>query len=138
MSCTQSDEVQQIVQAEIVSVKVTGTENNYSFNVGIKSPDKGCEQYANWWEVLSMDGKLIYRRILAHSHVEEQPFVRSGGVVSISSDQEVIVRAHMNTTGYGNSAFKGTVNSGFTLVRVDSHFASQVEKEAPQPSSCAF
>jgi len=138
MSCTQPNEVQQLVQPEIVSVKVTGSEDNYTFSVGIKSPDLGCEQYADWWEVVSLDGVLIYRRVLGHSHVEEQPFVRSGGVVSISSDQEIIVRAHMNTTGYGKSAFKGTVNKGFTLVRVDSHFASHVEKEAPQPSSCAF
>jgi|GEM_PF-2150998 len=87
--------------ADVISVEVSGVDNNYTFSVGITSPDTGCEQYANWWEVISEDGQLIYRRILGHSHVAEQPFVRLGGKVKIDKQQVVIIRAHMNTSGYG-------------------------------------
>jgi len=124
--------------AEIVSVTTSGGENNYTFSVGIRSDETGCEQYANWWEVISEDGKLIYRRILGHSHVNEQPFVRSGGSVKILKDQIVIVRAHMNTSGYGNIIYKGSVASGFKENSLENNFAIDLAKQAPLPSSCAF
>ena len=124
--------------ANIVSVEVSGSENSYTFKVGIKSPDTGCDQYANWWEVLSEDGKLLYRRILGHSHVNEQPFIRSGGTVNIGEGKIVWVRAHMNNAGYGGEVFKGTVKDGFVKFDADTNFRKEIEKEAPQPNGCAF
>lgn len=124
--------------ADIVSVEVSGSENNYNFSVGISSPDRGCEQYANWWEVVSLDGALIYRRILGHSHVNEQPFVRSGGQVEISTDQVVLIRGHMNNAGYGGLMFKGSVEKGFKQVDADNTFALDLETTAPLPKGCAF
>lgn len=127
------------LKANIVSVSTSGEAGNYTFSVGISSPDKGCEQYANWWEVISEDGKtLIYRRILGHSHVNEQPFVRSGGTVAISNTQVVIIRAHMNTSGYGTTVFKGAVSTGFTKYVITDEFANNLETQAPQPSNCTF
>ncbi len=84
-----------INEAKVLSVKAQGKAQNYTFNVGISSPDTGCEQYANWWEVLNEEGKLLYRRILAHSHVKEQPFERSGGPVTVNDNEIVIIRAHV-------------------------------------------
>ena len=92
------------VQADVIAVQASGSPGAYQFNVGIRSPDKGCAQYADWWEVVSTDGKLLYRRVLLHSHVDEQPFTRSGGPVPIQPDTVVWVRAHMNTGGYGGAA----------------------------------
>ncbi len=54
--------------AEIVSVDFSGVEFNYTVNVGVLSPETGCNQYADWWELVSESGELIYRRILTHSH----------------------------------------------------------------------
>ncbi|WP_438423571.1 hypothetical protein [Aquimarina macrocephali] len=125
-------------KAEISSVSVNGEESKYSFSVGIKSPDTGCNQYADWWEVISEDGELLYRRILGHSHVNEQPFVRSGGPVPIKKDQIVYVRAHMNTSKYGNKVFKGSVSEGFTESTLDSEFANDLETKQPLPDGCAF
>jgi hypothetical protein len=124
--------------ADVISVSVSGNPNDYQFSVGIQSPDTGCNQYADWWEVLSEEGSLIYRRILAHSHVNEQPFVRSGGPVPIAADDVVYVRAHMHPGGYGGAVFKGTVQDGFQEVMVSADFALEVEAQDPQPEGCAF
>jgi len=124
--------------AKIVSVTTSGNENNYSFNVGILSPDTGCSQYANWWEVITEGGDLIYRRILGHSHVNEQPFVRSGGSVKIKEDQIVIVRLHMNNTKYSVNTYKGSILKGFSPFKTIDKFATELENQDPLPTGCAF
>ncbi|MGJ3245315.1 MAG: hypothetical protein ACFE0I_04480 [Elainellaceae cyanobacterium] len=124
--------------AEVTDVSVRGEPGNYSLSVTIRSPDTGCDQYADWWEVLSEDGTLLYRRILLHSHVNEQPFTRSGGPVALQPDQVVVVRAHMHPHGYGLQAQRGTVSDGFTSVTLPVNFAADVEDQEPQPSGCNF
>ncbi len=126
------------VVADVISVEVSGDPNAYRFAVEIRSPDLGCDQYADWWEVVLADGTLLYRRILAHSHVDEQPFVRSGGPVEIGPDTVVLVRAHMHPQGYGGIALKGTAVTGFVEANVGADFAADVETAPPQPDGCAF
>ncbi|MEM6251875.1 MAG: hypothetical protein AAF821_03035 [Cyanobacteria bacterium P01_D01_bin.156] len=124
--------------ADIVSVAVTGEPGNYTFATTISSADTGCEQYADWWEVADLDtGKLIYRRILAHSHTNEQPFTRSGGPVPIRSDQAVVIRGHMGgvKSNYGGQVLSGSVDSGFAPVE-DS--LPSLESTPPLPTGCAF
>jgi len=128
----------QSVVANVISIEVSGSLNAYRFSVGINSPDTGCRQYADWWEVISEQGALIYRRILLHSHSSEQPFVRSGGPVAIAPDTTVIIRAHMNKAGYGGVVFKGTVQGGFNKASLPPGFAADIEKISPQPDGCAF
>ena len=124
--------------AAVTEVEVSGGENEYTFNVTISSPDLGCQQYADWWEVIDVDGNLLYRRILTHSHVDEQPFARSGGPVAIAANTEVYVRGHMNTTGYGNSVFKGTITDGLVATTLDTDFALSLSETNPLPTGCAF
>ncbi|MDA0733061.1 MAG: hypothetical protein O2909_01570 [Chloroflexi bacterium] len=124
-------------RANVTKVTVGGGPDSYTFSVSVESPDIGCEQYADWWEVLSPQGDLIYRRVLLHSHVGEQPFTRSGGPVSVGSDDRVIVRAHMNTTGYGGLAFSGSAAQGLEPTSLDPDFASQVSTQQPLPTDCA-
>lgn len=141
MESSDQEEVDQVVSplaADVVSLEVTGGSKSYQFSVGIASPDEGCHQYADWWEVLTEEGDLVYRRILAHSHVAEQPFVRSGGPVAIDADTVVVVRAHMHTGGYGGTGLKGTIRTGFEKLQFDPDFALEVESEPPQPTGCAF
>jgi len=124
--------------ADVLSVQITGSPGAYQFVVEVASPDTGCNQYADWWEVVSVNGQSLYRRILLHSHVDEQPFVRSGGPVDISADTLVYVRAHMNTNGYGGQVMKGTVQNGFEPVDIETGFGSGLERVPPQPDGCAF
>ena len=124
--------------ANIVSVSASGEPGAYQFSVEISSPDKGCNQYADWWEVIDTEGNLIYRRILQHSHINEQPFVRSGGPVAIEEDGSVWVRAHMHPGGYGGIVYKGSVQSGFKEGQPEPEFATELERMSPLPESCAF
>ena len=106
--------------------------------MGIASPDTGCEQYADWWEVLSEDGELLYRRVLLHSHVNEQPFVRSGGPVEIRPETVVIVRGHMNEAGYGSDAMIGSLETGFSKVELPEGFGGDLQSQPPLPTGCNF
>ena len=124
--------------ADVVSVQVSGDPGKYQFSVKVSSPDEGCQQYTDWWEVLGEDGTLLYRRILTHSHVDEQPFVRSGGPVNIQEGTLVIVRAHMHPGGYAGVAMRGSPRAGFEPVDIEAGFAANVESAPPQPQGCAF
>lgn len=123
--------------ADVLSVEVTGAPGAYRFAVEISSPDTGCDQYADWWEVFT-DERLLYRRILLHSHVGEQPFVRTGGPVDIETDTVVYVRGHMNTVGYGGKVMMGSVRDGFKPVEVEAGLRADLERIPPQPQDCAF
>ncbi|MFZ5558057.1 MAG: hypothetical protein ACOZDY_15285 [Pseudomonadota bacterium] len=123
--------------ADVSAVQATGAPGAYTFAVTVRSPDKGCNQYADWWEVLSADGRLLYRRVLLHSHVDEQPFSRSGGPVAIKAGDTVYVRAHMSTTGYGGAVFKGSPAGGFARDPAPPSLPDH-SRTPPLPDVCAF
>ncbi len=127
-----------LAQASVISVTVSGQSGAYQFSVEIQSPDLGCDQYADWWEVITKEQELVYRRILTHSHVNEQPFTRSGGPVNLDEGDEVWVRAHMNNTGYGQVVMEGSVLEGFTKDTLSIGFADSLSLVAPLPQGCAF
>jgi hypothetical protein len=126
------------VRADVVAVRISGSPGAYRFSVTVHSADTGCAQYADWWEVVGADGRLVYRRVLLHSHADEQPFERSGGPVPIQPDTTVWVRAHMSTTGYTGAALKGSVSGGFTPMTPAAEFAQALATQPPLPDGCAF
>lgn len=131
-------------EASVTAVRATGSPGAYTLAVTVESDETGCGQYADWWEVLRADGTLAYRRILAHSHVDEQPFTRSGGPVDATADETLIVRAHLRPAGagapgtYRGQALRGTVAGGFAPMEPAAAFAADLETAPPQPSGCAF
>lgn len=125
-------------QAVVTAVSFTGSEDDYTFSVTLESPDTGCDQYADWWEVFDKEGNLIYRRILLHSHVNEQPFTRSGGSVEIKEDTFVYIRGHMNELGYGSLVFGGTIKDGFEAMELPIEFAAILSGIDPLPDGCSF
>ncbi|MEO0406449.1 MAG: hypothetical protein AAF289_03760 [Cyanobacteria bacterium P01_A01_bin.135] len=126
--------------AAVENVSVSGEPGRYQFSVTVRSQETGCDQYADWWEVVSESGELLYRRILAHSHVDEQPFTRSGGPVPVQPGDLVTVRVHMNNTGYSPEARQGTVSDGaeFEAVTLAPDFAAALAQQDPLPSGCTF
>lgn len=128
--------------AAIAGVSASGEPGQYRFSVTVRSSETGCDRYADWWEVVDESGQLLYRRILAHSHVDEQPFTRSGGPVPLEPKRPVIVRVHMNTSGYSAQAYRGQVTAAgdaqFEPVTLETDFAADLAQQAPLPSGCAF
>jgi len=122
------------IRADVIAVYINGQ----NFSVTLRSDETGCNQYANWWEVLDKDGKLIYRRILFHSHTNEQPFTRSGGPVKILKNEKIYIRAHMNTTGYSGDVFMGNPKGGFKKITNPPIFPKSIETQDPQPGKCWF
>lgn len=88
-------------EADVTAVAVR-TGSTYSFSVTVRHADEGWDHYANRWEVLSLDGKVLATRELAHPHVNEQPFTRSLSGVSLpAGTREVRVRANDKVHGTG-------------------------------------
>lgn len=125
-------------QADEIEISISGNPGSYRISVTLRSPDTGCDQYADWWEVISLDGQLIYRRVLLHSHSGEQPFTRSGGPVNVQPDETVILRGHMNWTGYGGTGLKGSVAGGFTMIEIPGDLGADLGQRGPLPDGCAF
>jgi hypothetical protein len=126
-------------RADVVAVRAAGSPGAYRFSVTIRSPDRDCTRYASWWEVLDEDGALLYRRILAHSHAQEQPFARAGGPVPVQPEQTVVVRAHLHPDGYGGALFRGSVADGFARWQAAPEgFAPGLATAAPQPQRCLY
>jgi hypothetical protein len=89
-------------EADIVDAKVRRSAAGvYDFDVTIRSVDKGWDYYADSFEVLTPDGRLLGQRELLHPHETEQPFTRElYGVRIPASVTEVLVRARHKPRGY--------------------------------------
>ncbi|MCP4294008.1 MAG: hypothetical protein GY786_00170 [Proteobacteria bacterium] len=89
-------------QVEVTDVKVNSSgQNHYRFDVTLKHADTGWKHYANRWEILDMDGKILATRVLYHPHVNEQPFTRSLSTRLPKTVKKVIVRGHDMVHKYG-------------------------------------
>lgn len=95
-------------EVNVIDVKAEkSTGNSYRFSVTVKHADEGWDHYANKWDVVDPEGNVLGTRILAHPHVNEQPFTRSLPNVEIPSGIEyVTVRAHDSVHEYGGEEFK--------------------------------
>lgn len=81
--------------ADVVEATIDVSGNGYRVSATILSSDTGWEKYADAWEVRAPDGTVLGTRILAHPHVDEQPFTRSLNDVEIPTgvdNVEIIAR----------------------------------------------
>jgi len=125
--------------ADVEAASARGEAGAYTFRVTVRSPDTGCQRYADWWEVVRSDGSLAYRRILIHSHAGEQPFTREGGPVPVRAGEVVVVRAHCEPDGYRGAMLRGSVQGGFAPWKdAPPGFAADLGRAAPLPESCLY
>lgn len=81
-------------EVDVTDVKVRKTGGStYRFDVTLLHADTGWDHYANKWEVVAPDGTVLGTRVLAHPHVDEQPFTRSlGGIKIPEGIKQVTIR----------------------------------------------
>jgi hypothetical protein len=88
-------------KADVVGVEVR-CEGDCRFDVSLRHADSGWDHYADRWEVVAPDGRVLATRILYHPHVNEQPFTRSLSGVDIPAGiDHVIIRGRDSVHGYG-------------------------------------
>lgn len=88
---------------------VENAEHSWTFQVTVRHPDEGWDDYADGWDVVTPDDTVLkpdssakYTRVLLHPHVNEQPFTRSqSGIIIPLGVTKVRVRAHDGVDGYG-------------------------------------
>ncbi len=91
-------------QIEAAEARVSG--GSWSFSVTLRHADTGWDDYADGWRVVTEDGEELGLRVLYHPHVDEQPFTRSlGGVTIPESVETVYIEARTNTDGWGAARF---------------------------------
>lgn len=90
-------------EADVVDVAVIAEGGgSYRFDVTLRHDDEGWDHYADRWDVVAPDGTVLGSRTLYHPHVNEQPFTRSlGGVTIPEGVSEVTIRAHDKVHGEG-------------------------------------
>ena len=90
--------------ADVLDVEVLCEEGLCVFAVTVRHDDTGWDHFADRWEVLGPDDRVLSTRVLAHPHVSEQPFTRRLPGVRIPEGlTSVRVRAHDSVHGYGGS-----------------------------------
>ena len=96
--------------ADVTFVRAIQTaDGSWTFHVTVSHPDTGWEDYADGWDILTLDGTQLkiresdeFTRQLTHPHVNEQPFTRSqSGIIIPEVVTQVIVRAHDIVDGFG-------------------------------------
>lgn len=92
---------------EIVDATAKEGAGGWTFSVTIKHGDTGWDHYADLWEVYTPEGELLGKRVLAHPHVNEQPFTRSlSGVQIPNGVTTVIIRARDSVHGVSPQEFR--------------------------------
>ncbi len=86
---------------QITDARANQQGGTWRFDVTLLHPDTGWDHYADGWRVELADGTVLTTRVLAHPHVNEQPFTRSqSGVTVLEGVTTVYVRSRCNVDGW--------------------------------------
>jgi hypothetical protein len=100
-------------EANVIEVTFEALGNDsYRFNVTLQHDDEGeAPHYADWWQVEDLEGLVLGKRILTHSHGNE-PFTRSETITIPENISIVIVRGHDMNHGFGGQAIRVNMTNG--------------------------
>ncbi|VAW69538.1 hypothetical protein MNBD_GAMMA09-2504 [hydrothermal vent metagenome] len=98
-------------EVEIISVNAECDKaRECIFRVELRHADTGWDHYANFWQVMGPDGKVLVERVLHHPHVNEQPFTRSSSRVTIAANiKQVTIKAGDKPNGLNSKVYKLTL-----------------------------
>ncbi len=94
------------VQIKKVEIRGNNTEDNWTFHVTLKHNDSGWDHYADAWQVVDENGKVLAKRVLYHPHEHEQPFTRSLSGVKLKGNAIIYVEAHDKVHGWSKDRVK--------------------------------
>lgn len=79
----------------------------FRIEVTVRHADTGWEHFADRWDVLAPDGKVLGTRVLLHPHESEQPFTRDlDGVRVPPGIRSVVIRVHDKVHGWGTKTIE--------------------------------
>lgn len=92
--------------AIVEAVKARQTGDTWRFDVTLSHPDTGWDHYADGWRVLDMNDAELGLRVLAHPHVNEQPFTRALSDVAIpAATQRVQIQTRDTQDGWSDARY---------------------------------
>lgn len=93
--------------AHVERVAARSDGNAWTFSVTLRHAETGWDDYADGWRVVAPDGTILGTRVLAHPHVDEQPFTRSlGGVVIPTGLSAVGIEASTKAEGWSGETIR--------------------------------
>lgn len=82
-------------EVDVENIKITALEGErFRIDVTLRHDDTGWEHYANRWDVLDEANNVLGTRVLAHPHVNEQPFTRSLTLEIPKNIKQITIRGH--------------------------------------------
>jgi hypothetical protein len=88
-------------EVEISRVELVMEKKDWRVSVTLRHEDTGWDHYADAWRVVTQSGDVLGTRVLAHPHVEEQPFTRSLDGIVIPDNVSILrVEAHDKVHGW--------------------------------------
>jgi len=95
-------------EADVVAAEAfLNADGTFRIEATVSHADTGWAHYANSFEIVAPDGTVLSTRVLAHPHVDEQPFTRGLGSVAVPAGIDSIsIRAHDLVHEYGGLEFQ--------------------------------
>lgn len=91
-------------EADVMAVEAVQQEADvWTFAVTVRHGDRDPDHWADWWRVRTPDGRELGRRVLLHSHVDEQPFTRDAPIRVPRDVRIVVIEAHDKVHGLGGA-----------------------------------
>ena len=96
----------------VVDAKITkSTGSDWSASVTLRHADEGWKHYADAWRIVDANSKVLGTRTLYHPHVQEQPFTRSLGNITIpATTATVFIEAHDKVHGWNKQRLQVNLN----------------------------
>ena len=89
-------------EADVVDGKITALgDGRFRIDATVLHEDAGWDHYADRWDVLAADGRILGTRELAHPHENEQPFTRFLTLTLPEGISVVMLRANDSVHGLG-------------------------------------
>ena len=119
-------------KADVEFVKLIQRGKAWRAEVTVRHADTGWDHYADYFRVVTPDGKELGKRVLRHPHVDEQPFTRELDPLNIPPNvKTVIVEAHDKVHGLGGKKVTISLGKasgpGYRIVRPQSGGATQTK-----------